>query len=114
MGYSDQETESATRDIETLARTLGRSSVPMPDRFIMSFYKSTATLGDLLNILITLPDGISEIMCHPAYVDNVLSEKSGYVMEREQELGVLTHPSVRELVDSEGIELVTFGSLVSR
>jgi chitin disaccharide deacetylase len=112
MGYSDQETEAATRGIETLAHKLQSASVPMPNRFIMSFYKATATLGDLLNILIALPDGISEIMCHPAYVDNILAEKSGYVIEREQELAVLTHSSVQELIKSEGIELVTFGTLV--
>lgn len=110
MGFPDP----ATQEIETLAHTLDKADVPMPDRFIMSFYKTTATLGDLLNILIGLPDGISEIMCHPAYVDDVLLAKSSYIKEREHELAALTHPSVREILESEDIQLITFSALVNR
>jgi chitin disaccharide deacetylase len=114
MGYGDNEAEAASQSIRSLSDTLDGTRVPMPDQFIMSFYKTTATLGDLLNILLTLPDGATEIMSHPAYVDDLLSSKSGYVIEREQELLALTHPSVREVINSEGIELITFAALTNQ
>jgi chitin disaccharide deacetylase len=114
MGYGDQETELATKEIETLAAMLDSTTVPTPDCFVMSFYKATATLGDLLNIVLDLQEGVTEIMCHPAYVDDVLSAKSSYILERKQELSALTHPSVREIIESQGIELITFGALLNR
>jgi predicted glycoside hydrolase/deacetylase ChbG (UPF0249 family) len=79
-------------------------------RFVDTFYDTTATLGDLLLILTTLPDdSVTEIMCHPGYADAALI--SGYTTMRETELEILTHPSVREVIKSEGIALITFGDL---
>jgi predicted glycoside hydrolase/deacetylase ChbG (UPF0249 family) len=64
----------------------------------------------LVNLLRSLPDGTSELMCHPGHVDSRL-QSSTYRAERERELAILTHPVVRDQVDALGIELITFGSL---
>jgi chitin disaccharide deacetylase len=114
MGFGSDAAGLATREIEALATTFNSSLLPMPDHFIMSFYKATATLGDLLNLLTSLPVGTTELMCHPAYVDPVLSEKSSYTGERVQELEALTHPSVQEIIEAEEIKLITFGALLTR
>lgn len=95
----------------SLKNTMAATSVQMPDRFISEFFKKQATLGDLLILLANLPEGISELMCHPAEVDDALMESSGYTTYRQAELDALTHPSVRELIQSEGIELINFGGL---
>jgi predicted glycoside hydrolase/deacetylase ChbG (UPF0249 family) len=84
-----------------------------PDRFLDRFYDERATLGDLLNILVDVPEGFSELMCHPAVVDDALRASSDYSERRGDELAVLTHPSVRELIAAEGIELVSFGYFLS-
>jgi len=82
-----------------------------PDRFIGTFFgREAVTLETLLRLLETLPDGIAELMCHPAYDDPALAASS-YRAEREIELHLLTHPAVQDRVKARGIELVTFSAL---
>ncbi len=79
-----------------------------PDHFISTFFgHESLTLDNLLHLLHTLPDGVSELMCHPGYVGPALAS-STYRQERETELKLLTHPEVRACVDRCGIELVSF------
>ena len=82
-----------------------------PDRFIGTFFgREALTLETLLGLLEPLPDGVTELMCHPAYDDPALASSS-YRAEREVELGLLTHPAVRDRVIALGVELVTFSAL---
>ncbi len=84
-------------------------SVPMPDRFVSSFYDRLAILGELLVILTTLsPRGVTELMCHPGYAADL---DSSYAAPRERELSVLTHRAVQEVVAAQGIRLMTFAEL---
>ncbi len=88
------------------------SSVPSPDRFIGSFFGEEAvTLENLLSILESVGEGVTELMCHPAYVDEELLSSSAYAFPREKELELLCHPQVRRKVEELGIELVTFSIL---
>jgi predicted glycoside hydrolase/deacetylase ChbG (UPF0249 family) len=97
--------------VNVLQSQFDSSGVGMPDAFIFDFYAEKTTLGDLLNLLLSLPDGVSELMCHPGEVDDVLRETSSYTDYRAAEVAALTHPSVRELLVSEQIDLVSFGAL---
>jgi chitin disaccharide deacetylase len=82
----------------------------MPTHFEYHFYGDTATLGDLLLILTNLPDNsITELMCHPGYVDDALD--SDYTAKREEEIRALTHRSTHEVIKAEGIELINFSAL---
>ncbi len=83
-----------------------QGDVPTPDRFQDTFYDETATLESLLATLDTLPEGITELMCHPGYVDGALD--GDYFAPREREVGILTHPTVRARIDERDIKLVTF------
>ena len=79
-----------------------------PDRFISTFFGAEAlTLNYLLHLLRTLPEGTSELMCHPGYNDEALVN-STYRSERERELELLTHPTVRTCIAETGIDLVSF------
>jgi chitin disaccharide deacetylase len=108
-----EEVPAASRDAAFAAIHAILDDGPLPVRpalFDDSFYGPTATLGDLLLILTNLPDDTTaEIMCHPGYVDEHLD--SDYTTMREAEIKILTHPSVREVVKAEGIELISFGIL---
>ena len=85
-----------------------------PDHFISTFFgRETLTVEHLLSLLDTLPDGVSELMCHPGYAGADLAS-STYRAERETELALLTHPAVRERVKELGVELVTFGALAGK
>lgn len=83
-----------------------------PARLEVRFFGERATLGDLLVILTTLPDdGVTEIMCHPGYLDGLNPDTS--YRGREDELAHLTHRATRELVQAEGIRLVTFADVTA-
>lgn len=62
----------------------------------------------LLQVLETLPEGDSELGCHPGYAGTLVSS---YTAEREVELRTLTDPRVRERLDELGIELIGWAEL---
>lgn len=87
----------------------GGPQVRWTDYFETSFYDSGVTVEDLADILRYLPDGTTELMCHPGYNDGI---RQGYAAQRETELASLTDPSIRALVEAEGIQLVTFAAVL--
>jgi chitin disaccharide deacetylase len=62
----------------------------------------------LEEVLRALPEGATELCCHPGYARGLVSS---YAAERERELRALCDPRVRRVVAEEGIELVTFVEL---
>lgn len=93
---------------EEARRALRAAGVRAPDRFIEAFHGEGVSFEGLERILGGLPDGVSELMCHPAVVDEELQGGSRYVEEREWEREVLCDPKIRRLVRSLGIELIGF------
>ena len=57
-------------------------------------------------------EGVSELCCHPGYVDDHLV--SSYAFERETELATLCDPGVADALDEEGIRLATFREVGGR
>jgi len=82
--------------------------IPHPDYFYASFFGKYAVLDHLIKLLDKLPNGLSEIMCHPGYSDDSLEQTSGYNRIREQELAALTDQSALSAIASENIELHTY------
>jgi predicted glycoside hydrolase/deacetylase ChbG (UPF0249 family) len=82
-----------------------------PDVFFVNFYDETATKDNLLNIIKGVPEGTSELMCHPGYVDDAFARESIYNFQRERELEILTDPSIKEAIASQNIELISFADL---
>jgi predicted glycoside hydrolase/deacetylase ChbG (UPF0249 family) len=87
------------------------SSVHQPDHFIDTFYDDGATTENLLDILNNLPDGTSELMCHPGHVDEAFAKESIYNFQRERELKILTDPTIKQAIESNNIELISFADL---
>ena len=82
----------------------------------MRFYGFTETgfldSRRLVEILCDVPEGSSELKCHPGYSDDLLRQTGMRLLEqRITELEALTNPRVRELVDELGIRLITFREL---
>ena len=90
---------------------LAGDGVPTTDHFVESFFDSGATVDELSRVLRELPSGTTELMCHPAVVDDELCETSSYVEPRARELVVLTHEAVRRTCKQAGVELIHFGAL---
>ncbi len=82
-------------------------AVRFPAHLEIQFTGPHATLGDLLVILTTLPDdSVTELLTHPGYGDDETPDA-----RRENELAHLTHRATRELVEAEGIQLVSFADV---
>ena len=82
-----------------------------PDIFFVNFYDKTATKEDLLNIISSVGEGTSEIMCHPGHVDEAFAKESVYNFQRERELEILTDAAVQQAIESQNIKLITFADL---
>jgi hypothetical protein len=67
------------------------------------------TLETLERELRALPDGLTELMCHPGYRPE--KTKSGYAAQREVELATFIHPRARELIAELGIQLADFTAI---
>jgi hypothetical protein len=76
------------------------------DRFVDDFFGDHVSDERLLPILESLPDGTTELMCHPAREDETLAAISGYVEPRFRELETLTSPRVARALVALGIELL--------
>lgn len=82
------------------------------DYFESSFFGDEAlTITHLLHILDSLPDGTTELMTHPGLADEALRQQSRYAVQREQELALVCHPTVKQHVADLDIRLVTFADL---
>lgn len=96
---------------DEVGERLRQAGVATSDFFVERFFGSEARLEVLLEILGDLAPGVTELMCHPAKVDEALRLDSSYVDERDQELAVLTHPEAIRALREEGILLTHFGEL---
>ena len=65
----------------------------------------------LRHLLFTLPEGTSEIMCHPGWVDDELCAISSLTIPREREYQLFSLKELRRYVDHLGIKLMHFGCL---
>ncbi len=64
----------------------------------------------LLACLESMPDGLSEIMCHPGYSDAKLLSMSSFGKAREEELKLFTAPQIKNKIEELDIQLTHFGS----
>jgi predicted glycoside hydrolase/deacetylase ChbG (UPF0249 family) len=88
-----------------------RSGMRMADRLMSVGWIDGANktlMQSWKNILENVPEGISEVYCHPAYVDDVLRKYATYVDEREKERAVLTSPEIKQAIQEKGIKLTSF------
>jgi hopanoid biosynthesis associated protein HpnK len=66
----------------------------------------------LQEILGDLPDGTSELICHPGTVDSDLHRSPTRLLEqREQELQAILSPEIRKTIARRGIQLISYSAL---
>jgi len=106
----------AVRSQETWIRDfLKANGIRTPDYFIVDFYgEKMTTLMHLQNLLSVIPDGFTEVCCHPAHVDDELRKASSYNEPRNSEYNVLTDPKLKAWLSEEQIVLGNFKELPAR
>ena len=102
------ELEDTNRHVPDLLREFNPRR---PDTFLVDFYDEGATQEELVRLINQIDEGTSEIMCHPGYVDDAFVKESVYNKQRERELKLLTDPSIRGAIQTNGINLITFAEL---
>jgi chitin disaccharide deacetylase len=100
---------------DTMRKSFCEFGISTPDHFISSFFgKDYITYEMLEKLIADLPDGISEIMCHPGYIDQDLMDKSSYTGFREVELELLTNPEVFDMLKNHDVSLVSYRDICNR
>lgn len=107
-GRISKELETTSKHVPLLIQEF---NPPRPDGFVVDFYDQGATREALLHIINNLPDGTTEVMCHPGYTDHAFASESVYNNQRDRELEILTDPSIKEAIQANGIQLITFADL---
>jgi predicted glycoside hydrolase/deacetylase ChbG (UPF0249 family) len=87
-----------------------RVGIATADYFCGIAQTGVLTRAGVEKLLTSLPDGTTEMMCHPGYVDEDLRKSDSRLQEsRKTELTILTDPGVRKLVATLGIRLINYG-----
>lgn len=71
-------------------------------------YRDAISVAALCEVVATLPEGTTELGCHPGWSDHLVSV---YALEREVEARVLCAPEVLAAVTAAGVELVPMPAL---
>jgi predicted glycoside hydrolase/deacetylase ChbG (UPF0249 family) len=77
-------------------------------------FQLTGRLGtkELIGLIRSLPEGLTELMCHPGYLRDELRRAHTRLKEsRETELIALTNPETRAALNEAGIRLVSYRDL---
>ena len=91
-----------------------RAGISTADYFCGIAQTGELTKEGVARLLRNLPDGTTELMCHPGYVDEELRATSTRLqVSREKEVEILTDPEIRNLVASQGIRLIDYGFMTS-
>jgi predicted glycoside hydrolase/deacetylase ChbG (UPF0249 family) len=102
------------RGLKLLARDAremaDRTGIATTDYFCGIAQTGVLTREGVERLLENLPEGTTELMCHPGYSDEELRKTATRLREsRQTELEILTDTGIRKLVASRGIRLINYG-----
>jgi len=100
-----------SRDARKLADKAG---IETADYFCGIAQTGVLTREGVLELLEVLPEGTTELMCHPGYMDDDLAQTPTRLQDsRASELAILTDTTVRKSVASHGIRLINYGQIAN-
>jgi len=91
-----------------------RAGVSTADYFCGIAQTGELTKEGVARLLRSLPEGTTELMCHPGYADEALRKTATRLQgSRQKEVEILTDTEIRNLVASQGIRLIDYGFVTS-
>ena len=91
-----------------------KAGLVTPDGSIGVAATGSLNLGLLQQMIERLPEGTWELVCHPGYNDGELaSVRTSLKASRQYEFELLTSPVVRETLERNGVELISFREFAS-
>jgi chitin disaccharide deacetylase len=100
--------------IALLRRRLRRAGLAVNDHLLGLAWSGAMTEPRVLRLLADLPAGASELYCHPAVEQTPALARTMPTYQPAEELAALLSPAVRRVIDSSGIELVSYADLAAR
>jgi hopanoid biosynthesis associated protein HpnK len=106
------------RGLKLLARDAreqaDRMGIATADYFCGIAQTGEMTREGVARLLRSLPEGTTELMCHPGFVDAELGKSATRLQaSRGAEVEILTDTRIRNLVASQGIRLIDYGLVAS-
>ncbi|OQA56782.1 MAG: hypothetical protein BWY42_00813 [Candidatus Omnitrophica bacterium ADurb.Bin277] len=90
-------------------------SVRTTDHFYGNLDPRTYWTEEVLrHLLFTLPEGTSEVMCHPGWVDDELCSISSLTLPREKEYRLFGSKDLKRYIATLGIKLADFSCLAKK
>ena len=87
-----------------------RAGISTSDYFCGIAQTGELTREGIEQFMRSLPDGTTELVCHPGYADAALKKSPTRLQDsRQTELRILTDTKIRNLVASLGIRLIDYG-----
>jgi len=101
------------RGLKLLARDAremaDRAGISTADYFCGIAQTGVLTKAGVQKLLSSLPEGTTELMCHPGYADEELRKSNTRLQEsRQTELEILTDKAIRKSVAELGIRLINY------
>lgn len=90
-----------------------RAGLATPDHFRGLLLGVAFSTRDLHGVLLHLPEGTTELMCHPGYPDEQLRQWTSYSAGRDSELEALMDPGNRGILEQVGARLGSYSDLGS-
>jgi len=106
------------RGLKLLARDAreqaDRMGIATADYFCGIAQTGEMTREGVTRLLKSLPEGTTELVCHPGFVDAELGKSATRLQaSRQTEVEILTDTGIRNLVASQGIRLIDYGLVAS-
>ena len=87
-----------------------RAGIATADYFCGIAHTGALTREGVTRLLENLPEGTTELMCHPGYADAELQKSSTRLQgSRQSEVEILIDAGIRNIVASRGIRLIDYG-----
>ena len=89
-----------------------RAGISAADYFCGIAQTGVLTKKGVQQLLASLPEGTTELMCHPGYADADLEKSATRLQKsRETELKILTDNEIRKSIATLGIRLINYGEI---
>jgi hopanoid biosynthesis associated protein HpnK len=95
-----------------LMAKLQRARLNFPNHFFGIAVTGFLDTDILETIICHVPEGTSELMCHPGYVDaDLTNTHTRLLKQREREIQAMLQPEIKRLLVHHGIELISYRHL---
>lgn len=94
-------------------RTVRESGLYTTDNFLGIADSGNLTEDVLVRLIKNMPEGTTELVCHPGFLSPEVLERCIFQLNCEAELASLTSLRVKKVIEDGGIKLVTIGEILS-